>query len=78
MIAENPVYRDEFAHKYNYDHALAYYSKHRKGWFRRFSNWREQSMARRALDYVGESPTILCPAGRAVFGRYCQKEKFVL
>ena len=67
MIAEGSIYKDEFAYKYNYDHALSYYLKHRKDWSHRFSNWREQGMTQKALDYVGKSRTILdlpCGAGR--------------
>ncbi len=67
MIAENLIYKDEFAYKYNYDHALSYYLKHRKDWPRRLSDWREKGLARQALHYIGEPNTVLdipCGAGR--------------
>ena len=67
MIAEGFIVKDQFACKYNYEHALKYYSKYRESWSHRLSNWREQSLARKALNYVGESKNILdlpCGAGR--------------
>jgi len=67
MIAESLIYKDEFAYKYNYDHALSYYLKHQKGWAHKLSNWRELSIARKALNSVGVSRNILdlpCGAGR--------------
>ncbi len=67
MIAKDFIDKDEFAHKYNEDHARSYYHKHRKSWSSRLSDWREQGMARKALNYVGESKNILdlpCGAGR--------------
>lgn len=67
MIAEGFIDKDEFAYKYNHEHALSYYYKHRKNWSHRLSNWREQNMARKALNYIDESKSILdlpCGAGR--------------
>ena len=67
MIAEGFIDKDQFAHKYNYEHALTYYRKHRENWSHRLSDWREQGIARKALNYVGESKSILdlpCGAGR--------------
>ena len=67
MIAEGFIVKDQFAHKYNYDHALTYYLKHRKSWSRKLSDWREQSLARKALNYAGKSQTVLdlpCGTGR--------------
>lgn len=61
------INKDEFAHKYNYDHAQSYYRKHRESWSHRLSDWREQTMARKALAAVGEPETVLdlpCGAGR--------------
>ncbi|HDS15720.1 MAG TPA: class I SAM-dependent methyltransferase [Proteobacteria bacterium] len=58
---------DQFAHKYNYDHARNYYQKHHESWMRRISNRREQALARKALQLIGDPATILdlpCGAGR--------------
>ena len=65
--AECFITKDQFAYKYNYNHALSYYQKHRKGWLHKLSDWREKGIAQKALDYVGQSATILdlpCGAGR--------------
>ena len=61
------VIRDEFAHKYDYEHAQRYYRKHHSNPFRRLSDWREKEMARRALNSLGDPGTILdlpCGTGR--------------
>ncbi|MBW1646193.1 MAG: class I SAM-dependent methyltransferase, partial [Deltaproteobacteria bacterium] len=57
----------QFSHKYDDQHALAYHRKHRAGWRRRLNNWREQQLARRALELAGNPKSILdlpCGAGR--------------
>ena len=61
------VIKDEFARKYDYEHARRYYRKHHSNPFRRLSDWREKDMARRALKAIGNPGTILdlpCGTGR--------------
>jgi len=61
------VIKDEFARKYDYEHAQRYYRKHHNNPFRRLSDWREKDMARRALQNLGDPGTILdlpCGTGR--------------
>jgi SAM-dependent methyltransferase len=56
-----------FSRKYDRQHAQQYLQKHRQGWSRRLSHWRDQQMARRALRLAGEPGLILdlpCGAGR--------------
>ena len=67
MIADGFINKDEFAHKYNENHARSYYQQHRRSWPKRLTDWREQGMARKALGDVGDPATILdlpCGAGR--------------
>ena len=37
MIAKSFISKDQFAYKYNYDHASLYYQKHRKEWLHKLS-----------------------------------------
>jgi len=62
-----PVPHYTFADKYDASHAKVYFEKHNAGVFRRLSNWREQSMARRALVLAGNPKSVLdlpCGTGR--------------
>lgn len=57
----------EFSKKYDLQHAHQYAAKHEAGFFRKLSNWREQSIARSALRAAGNPQRILdlpCGAGR--------------
>lgn len=57
----------EFSEKYSPEHARAYHAKHQAGLARRFSNWWEHRMARRALALAGNPKSLLdlpCGAGR--------------
>lgn len=59
--------QDRFAGKYNAAHARDYYAKHHSSLARRLSNWREQGMARRALEMAGQPRSVLdlpCGTGR--------------
>ncbi len=61
------IIRDEFAQKYDYEHAQRYYRKHHRNPLRKLSDWREKGMARRALEAIGDPGTILdlpCGTGR--------------
>ena len=56
-----------FSKKYNDEHSLRYFAKHRKGITRKLSDWREQQMARKALHAAGNPKVVLdlpCGAGR--------------
>ncbi len=56
-----------FSSKYDRAHSEAYFSKHRQGFWRRLSNHREISVARKALARAGRPDSILdlpCGAGR--------------
>lgn len=58
----------EFSRKYDREHALHYYRKHRDGLSRRLSDWREQQMARAALRAAGEPGLVLdLPSGAGRF-----------
>lgn len=57
----------EFSQKYDSNHAKKYFEKHRRGFWRRVSNWRDHQLARRALVAAGNPTTVLdipCGAGR--------------
>lgn len=57
----------KFSKKYNLTHARAYFDKHQDGLWRKLSNLREQSIARKALRYAGEPDSVLdlpCGTGR--------------
>ncbi|HON93424.1 MAG TPA: class I SAM-dependent methyltransferase [Sedimentisphaerales bacterium] len=57
----------EFSEKYDLDHAQHYFKKHRAGFSRRLSTWREVGIARRALELAGDPCVVLdlpCGAGR--------------
>lgn len=57
----------EFSEKYDLKHSLDYYKKHNKDMGRRLSNWREQNIARKALEIAGNPSSVLdipCGAGR--------------
>ncbi|MDR0378612.1 MAG: class I SAM-dependent methyltransferase [Candidatus Accumulibacter sp.] len=57
----------EFSRKYDVRHAEDYCRKHRTGWARRLSHWREEWIARKALRRAGDPVWVLdlpCGAGR--------------
>ncbi|MDR0577452.1 MAG: class I SAM-dependent methyltransferase [Candidatus Accumulibacter sp.] len=57
----------DFSRKYDRTHAERYFRKHREGLSRRLSNWRETSIARKALRLAGDPARVLdlpCGAGR--------------
>ncbi len=59
--------RDEFAAKYDYEHALRYHRKHNRNLWRRVSDYREKSLTRRILGELGQPETVLdlpCGTGR--------------
>lgn len=51
MTSSQPI-ELEFSRKYDQAHAQQYYHKHLEGVWRRLSNWREISLARRSLKAV--------------------------
>lgn len=56
-----------FSEKYDQTHAKAYFDKHQDGLSRRLSNWRDQSVARKALKLAGNPQSVLdlpCGTGR--------------
>jgi len=57
----------EFSRKYDRKHAEAYYRKHRNGIARRLSHFREEQVARQALNLAGQPRLVLdlpCGVGR--------------
>ena len=65
-VTPNPV-ELRFSGKYDREHATRYALKHSDGLTRRLSNWRDQHLARRALQIAGEPTLVLdlpCGAGR--------------
>ncbi len=56
-----------FSAKYDPEHSQSYLEKHRGKLRRRLSNWRDQQLARRALELAGQPQRVLdlpCGAGR--------------
>lgn len=56
-----------FSRKYNKKHAQAYSEKHKTGWMRQLSSWREIQIARKALNIASQPGIVLdlpCGAGR--------------
>ena len=65
--SEHKVIDLEFSHKYDKQHAEAYFRKHREGMARRCSHLREEQVARKALILAGQPQLVLdlpCGAGR--------------
>ncbi len=57
-----------FSRKYDFEHAQTYLRKHREGWARRLSHWRDQQLARAALRLAGEPALVLdLPSGAGRF-----------
>jgi ubiquinone/menaquinone biosynthesis C-methylase UbiE len=57
----------EIHNRYNDDQAKFYFAKHKQGFWRRISNWREQHIAERVLKMAGKPKSVLdlpCGAGR--------------
>lgn len=66
----------KFAEKYDATHARTYFEKHKTGLFRRLSNWREQWMARTALEMAGRPRSVLdLPCGTGRFWELLAEEK---
>ena len=64
---QTPPIELEFSSKYDGAHALQYFHKHRAGFARRLSDWRDRQLARAALQLAGEPGLVLdlpCGAGR--------------
>lgn len=60
--------RLEFSEKYTEMHAKEYFHKHQAGFWRRLSNWREISIARKALRMAGNPASVLdLPSGTGRF-----------
>ena len=65
QMSEENVF--EIHNTYNDEQARFYFAKHKQGFWRRVSNWREQRVAARALAMAGEPKSVLdlpCGAGR--------------
>lgn len=63
----DPAPQLDFSEKYDQTHAKAYFDKHQDGLWRRLSNWRDQSIARKALKLAGNPQSVLdmpCGTGR--------------
>jgi SAM-dependent methyltransferase len=66
MFSPAPVELD-FSRKYDHQHAVHYLHKHQDGLARRVSHWRDQQLARQALELAGDPGVVLdlpCGAGR--------------
>ena len=58
----------QFSEKYTAEHAEQYFSRHRQGFWRRVSNWREIAIARKALKIAGDPVSVLdLPSGTGRF-----------
>ncbi len=58
----------EFSEKYTEEHAREYFRKHNAGFWRNLSNWREISIARKALKMAGNPQSVLdLPSGTGRF-----------
>ncbi len=65
---EEATHELEFSRKYDREHAERYFYKHQRGIGRRLSNWRENSMARKALALAGNPKSVLdLPSGTGRF-----------
>jgi SAM-dependent methyltransferase len=67
MTEENKIPVLEFSKKYSAGHSQQYYEKHSQGFWRNLSNYREISIARKALKMAGNPQSVLdlpCGAGR--------------
>jgi ubiquinone/menaquinone biosynthesis C-methylase UbiE len=70
------TYQLEFSAKYNFKHAIKYHDKHRNTLSHRLSNWREQTMAAKALTLAGHPTTVLdLPCGTGRFWPMLAKKK---
>ncbi|KTT57695.1 SAM-dependent methyltransferase [Pseudomonas oryzihabitans] len=57
-----------FSQKYDADHARQYYLKHQDGLARRLSHWRDEQLARQALNIAGQPNLVLdLPSGAGRF-----------
>jgi SAM-dependent methyltransferase len=66
MPTSNPI-ELEFSRKYDREHAHDYLHKHQAGLARRLSHWRDEQLARHALQLAGDPNLVLdlpCGAGR--------------
>lgn len=65
----------EFSEKYTDEHAREYYRKHTAGFWRKLSNWREISIARKALRLAGNPQSVLdLPSGTGRFWKMLAEE----
>ncbi len=67
ITQKNQIPNLDFSKKYNAEHATHYFTKHKKGWLRKLSNWREVQIARKAFRYIGSPQAVLdlpCGTGR--------------
>ena len=72
---DNKVPELEFSEKYTDDHAREYYRKHTAGFWRKLSNWREISIARKALRLAGNPQSVLdLPSGTGRFWELLAEE----
>jgi len=63
----NKPVSESFSDKYDLAHAEQYFAKHREGFSRRLSHWRDEQIARNALTCAGRPGLVLdlpCGAGR--------------
>lgn len=66
----------EFSEKYTDEHAREYYHKHTAGFWRKLSNWREISIARKALKLAGNPASVLdLPSGTGRFWQMLAEKK---
>jgi len=66
-MSKNHPIELEFSRKYDQEHAVQYLHKHHDGLARRLSHWRDEQLARRALQQADEPALVLdlpCGAGR--------------
>jgi ubiquinone/menaquinone biosynthesis C-methylase UbiE len=65
-----------FSEKYDLRHAQAYFDKHQDGFWRRLSDWRDQKVARKALELAGNPKSVLdLPCGTGRFWSLLTEEK---
>ncbi len=65
-----------FSEKYDLNHAQAYFDKHQAGFWRRLSDWRDQQVARKALELADKPQSVLdLPCGTGRFWSLLAEEK---
>jgi SAM-dependent methyltransferase len=66
-VSSIPPIELEFSRKYDREHSARYLEKHRESFARRLSHWRDEQLARHALQVAGDPNLVLdlpCGAGR--------------